>query len=539
MSERKIMLNRWTGFILAALLALASPQPASAAFVDQQTWGGTAGGSANALTLSIGNWTKPVPGVPLRFIVLLKNTGPVTLAINGQTPVAVYRQGAAASYALSGGELVAGQVAIVIYDGSQFELPGNSRKFFTASATDFGARCDGSTDDTAAINLAETSLSVAGGILNFPSGTCITTGLTKLSGVIWQGAGIGETIIKLKAGTVANAVVAGQNAYSLFGSGSHNGITNFSIFDLTVDGNVGSGGSSDCLGIYAYAYTLERLELQNCSGYGLRTGYAVTFDGQEPSHSDNASSWLNDSLIHDNNLGGVWWQGPQDSSITGNYIYRNLVVGLWATDAATGLKLVNDHAWGSLIFSKQAITGFRLDTGFNMIVNSTAEGATGQQVWLKNVNNVIVGGRYYYESAVPNSVYCFRLGDTANSLVSGANTIITAVNDCDGAGVFFDDDGGSDSIQIDGFNQSGGNGYTGTPGSSSTINIQVHTTGSAVTNPSLVVIPGPIKFAGSFTPNGSVAVSLGSTGPAGAHATPQEWFVVIDTSGVTRYIPAF
>ena len=45
--------------------------------------------------------------------------------------------------------------------------------------------------------------------------------------------------------------------------------------------------------------------------------------------------------------------------------------------------------------------------------------------------------------------------------------------------------------------------------------------------------------AGGFAANGAVSTSLGSVAPAAAHATPQEWLQVTDSSGTVRYIPAF
>lgn len=50
---------------------------------------------------------------------------------------------------------------------------------------------------------------------------------------------------------------------------------------------------------------------------------------------------------------------------------------------------------------------------------------------------------------------------------------------------------------------------------------------------------GPMEFAGSFTANGSTALSLTNIGPSGASSTVQEWFTVKDAAGTTRYIPAF
>jgi hypothetical protein len=58
-----------------------------------------------------------------------------------------------------------------------------------------------------------------------------------------------------------------------------------------------------------------------------------------------------------------------------------------------------------------------------------------------------------------------------------------------------------------------------------------------------VLIPGVLTVgsfgATHFTANGTTATSLTSLGPAGAHATVQEWLTIVDSGGTTRYIPCF
>lgn len=44
---------------------------------------------------------------------------------------------------------------------------------------------------------------------------------------------------------------------------------------------------------------------------------------------------------------------------------------------------------------------------------------------------------------------------------------------------------------------------------------------------------------GMFTGNASVATTMTSLGPAGSHTTIQEWFTIINASGLVRYIPAY
>ena len=52
---------------------------------------------------------------------------------------------------------------------------------------------------------------------------------------------------------------------------------------------------------------------------------------------------------------------------------------------------------------------------------------------------------------------------------------------------------------------------------------------------------GELSFSNSlaFSPNGSVATSVTSVGPVGAHTTVQEWLVVVNPSGTVRWVPAF
>jgi microcystin-dependent protein len=83
-------------------------------------WCGTAGGSANALTLT------PAPAIPgytagqsFGFLPLSNNTGPATVQISGLGTPAITKNGA---IALAPNDLVAGKIAIIEYDGTQFQL---------------------------------------------------------------------------------------------------------------------------------------------------------------------------------------------------------------------------------------------------------------------------------------------------------------------------------------------------------------------------------------------------------------------------------
>lgn len=91
-----------------------------AGFLDQITWGGTSGGSANAQTITVSNVAAlaQVIGVVFRFIPGFTNTGAATLNINtlGAQQVKIYGAG------LVGGEITIGVLACVVWDGSAFQL---------------------------------------------------------------------------------------------------------------------------------------------------------------------------------------------------------------------------------------------------------------------------------------------------------------------------------------------------------------------------------------------------------------------------------
>jgi microcystin-dependent protein len=105
------------------------PQRAHAQLSASQTWLGTAGGSANAITVavhSIGNLSD-VLGVPLRFLPSTLNTGATTITItldSGGTTSTVALDRPTSNLGLqplAGGELSAA-VLEVIFDGTEFVI---------------------------------------------------------------------------------------------------------------------------------------------------------------------------------------------------------------------------------------------------------------------------------------------------------------------------------------------------------------------------------------------------------------------------------
>jgi hypothetical protein len=119
---RKFLSRTLLGLALAGGLAapaaavtiadLATPIPA--------TWAGLSSGAANAQVLSAEGGDL-MPGECLSFVPAMTNTGPMTLEISGHrgtvekfTPLGL-RQ-------LAGGEIAAGHVTVVVWDGAEWAL---------------------------------------------------------------------------------------------------------------------------------------------------------------------------------------------------------------------------------------------------------------------------------------------------------------------------------------------------------------------------------------------------------------------------------
>lgn len=111
-----------SAFAICAVL-FAGPITAQAQFADQATYAGTAGGTANSITLAVDNWDINRAGIVLRFIPSAQNTGATTVLVNGVgSPIPLGKIIGNNLKPLTGGELVPTQIASIIFDGSVWQL---------------------------------------------------------------------------------------------------------------------------------------------------------------------------------------------------------------------------------------------------------------------------------------------------------------------------------------------------------------------------------------------------------------------------------
>jgi hypothetical protein len=107
--------------VLILLALISAPAISYAQFDDQATWGGTAGGTANAQTLTIANYTLTA-GVVIRFIPVASNTAAATINVSSTGAVAINKPTSTGLRALVGSELRISQAAAIMYNGSVWVL---------------------------------------------------------------------------------------------------------------------------------------------------------------------------------------------------------------------------------------------------------------------------------------------------------------------------------------------------------------------------------------------------------------------------------
>jgi hypothetical protein len=93
-------------------------------------YGGTSTGTSNAQVITVPNLSVHIPGIPISFVVgggltnVASTTG-VTIAVSGQSPVNLFRITPTGIFPMRGGELQAGMLAQITWDGNQYQLINN------------------------------------------------------------------------------------------------------------------------------------------------------------------------------------------------------------------------------------------------------------------------------------------------------------------------------------------------------------------------------------------------------------------------------
>lgn len=279
----------------------------------------------------------------------------------------------------------------VIATGSTTPLTLADRAAASKKIKDFGAKCDGSTNDATAISAAISAAIATGGTVIFPGGTCKVTSKITIgaAGVYIVGSGPGQTTVL--------TTVGGDDTFYFNGSGGAimgGGITNLSI---VYSGSTPTAGAGIEIG------NAGEITIEHALVHGTYNGITVNQNTQGAARilSVDAQSVVNDSFLilatngtwidncttfqagspggagyHIKNAGGVRLTNSTSSlQATGLLIDPGTgqdVVDIWLSnldlDASTANGLVIDTSAGTgtarNIFASNVRTGFANDGSF-------------------------------------------------------------------------------------------------------------------------------------------------------------------------------
>ncbi|RMM52772.1 putative Ig domain-containing protein [Pseudomonas corrugata] len=208
----------------------------------------------------------------------------------------------------------------------------------------FGAKGDGITDDTAAIQAAiDAAAAAGGGQVYVPAGTYIVSAgeepsdgcLMLKSNVHLYGDGMGETTVKVADGSDTKITGIIRSAY---GEETHD----FGISQLTIDGNrdhttgkIDGWFNGYIPGEEGYDsnVTIDSVEIKDCSGYGF-----------DP-HEQTVNMVIKNSVSHGNGLDGFVADFLSDSTFENNVAYDNDRHGFNVVTSTHDFTLTNNVAY--------------------------------------------------------------------------------------------------------------------------------------------------------------------------------------------------
>ncbi|WLI09841.1 MULTISPECIES: glycosyl hydrolase family 28-related protein [Pseudomonas] len=210
----------------------------------------------------------------------------------------------------------------------------------------FGAKGDGITDDTAAIQSAiDAAAAAGGGQVYMPTGTYIVSGgeepsdgcLMLKSNVYLYGDGMGATTVKVADGSDTKITGVIRSAY---GEQTHD----FGVSHLTIDGNRDNttgkidgwfNGYIPGEEGYDSNVTLDSVEIKDCSGYGF-----------DP-HEQTVNMVIKNSVSHGNGLDGFVADFLSNSTFENNIAYDNDRHGFNIVTSTHDFTLTNNVAYNN------------------------------------------------------------------------------------------------------------------------------------------------------------------------------------------------
>lgn len=306
--------------------------------------------------------------------------------------------------AVNKAELAAAQKAVEEKAAAEVKEAEKGKQTAFNVKTDFGAKGDGVTGDSAAIQAAINAAEILGGIVFFPAGTYrIDSTLLVGANIILRGAGWTSSILKAKK--ELNAPVIESKNFAT--TGSKNG----AIDELCVDGNKAENTlKKDGIRLASQNWVCRSVISRNCIGAGFSNAILSETEKQSIGVDNafyscralNCESWGFYIEAHDTLL--LDCQGIQNAE----YSFY------WAT---TGYA-IQCHSWCyDSTLATATKTGWRLGTTVRCI-NCIAEGATERQVQFVGNGSRWIGGEVFNGVSKPNATL-FEFNGGASIWIDG------------------------------------------------------------------------------------------------------------------------
>lgn len=281
----------------------------------------------------------------------------------------------------------------------------------------FGAKGDGVTDDTTAIQNA-INASPVGSVIFFPAGTyMISAILTFLPNRTYSGVGWGSTIKQMNDKHLAQMVNLGDEV------SQH---PNIIIQDLQFDGNRDYNNTT--VGLYLFGLLnsmIYRVRVQNCGGTG------IFLEGNETIQS--STNHLVDCWLFSNTGYGIYFSGAcADNHIIGGDMGANWNCAVYIAGVSSSMR--DATLWGTQSGSCCIVAGVS-----NQLTGNNIEGAAGHGVEILASHNYVQGNKIYDNANVPDAygnydgVYINGgLGNEVENVIIEGNTIYAGLYESTG-----------------------------------------------------------------------------------------------------------
>ena len=300
----------------------------------------------------------------------------------------------------------------------------------------YGAKGDGGTDDTVAVQAAINAASAAGGgQIFFPTGTYVVGTLTLPTNVHLCGAGRDIASLLLKAGTNSDLIL-GTNFGSLTGTNGTGGVYGWSVRNLTLDGNKANNSYGFGVRVYGYGFTITDVIVRNFAQAGIYTEWSTSASAPFP---DSMEAFFTNLKVHDC-YDGIVFNGPHDSAFTQVISWGHSNYGIHVQQGSASVLFTNCHVWGT------GSIAWYLE-GESHLVNCVGEGTGGAssqpQVFIGHNDTSVIGGVFYASST---GKIGFTIGDATHTSLAGIY-IRTKVLNCTSGAVWLNQDAGNNDIE--------------------------------------------------------------------------------------------